>query len=1132
MGCRSDGLKVLRCQACGLGIVETIPRDLVSIYDDAYYGAESVTGSIGYDDYKFTSEHGVAWAAALVPLLKNGGRILDIGCADGSLLTRLSDRYDPYGIEVNTHMGDRAARSGVSMLGRDLLDANIIEKHAGTFDLVTAIAVFEHIADLRRALQVSLALLKFDGFLLFEVPYISDKHENKVWFESSLEHIYYPSGQSLPILLENLGATFVGFEIYIQDYASNYIGIACKDPALAEYLHKLVAQITSVSGTLDRKELSLARLYLMLVHAGHSTQDLTEDLRLLAPEMINPQLLRRVVQLWNCDLRRLVAARQYRETTAEDMQRLLDERTATIVGLSDQLAIASARSDRLDGQLTASTTELDRIHAHYVATVMELGRLQQQLETMSAALDRGQEQLQTLQRKIADILHSSTWKTGKRVNRIFRLPRRLAHSLRDLLRAIRKVLRSRPSGVPAELRSFVEPTLPPPHLDPETVDLPLPPLCFDARTCMVDPISTDDEITPWPADRPLVSVVIPCFNYGHFLAEAVDSVLEQTLDNLEVIVVEGGSTNEESRRLALALNRPRTRIVTQDAPHLAGANRNYGISYARGKYICCLDADDMLEPTYLEKALFLLETQYYDVVSCGLRFFGNRDERYSPMESPTLGDLLKNNQVLTAAVFRRSLWRDVGGYRDSERASTGHLHEDWLFWACLAAHGARIHNMSRDYLFLYRSHGPSLSNPTSGGHPVEVHGHLIRQALRGCIGTPTIGRKSLYQVREDLDHFVCNPGGSKRKPVLLLALPFLIVGGAERLLSRILKHLVNQGWRVIVTTSIDPGEGYGDTTAWFKAATNEIFHLPRFLKENQWAEFVRHLVASRGVDVLWVVGSAAVYDMLPDLRAAFPHLRIADLLFNVIGHTANNRKYAMLIDVIFCENLEVLHYLSRLGETGDRIELVKSGVDVDAYRPGPRAEHIRTVTDADGGDLIVGFSGRWSEEKNPLGFVELARCLKDLPIHFVMTGAGPLRQEVEQAIISADLRPGFFHIAGAVDDVAPWLQAYDILVLPSRLDGRPVVVMECLALGVPVVASSVGALSELIEDGINGYLCEPDRIDQFVERVRYLESNRALLAQMKLAARAQAEQTLDEREMLKRYETRLLSLVCRPVDFH
>ena len=414
---------------------------------------------------------------------------------------------------------------------------------------------------------------------------------------------------------------------------------------------------------------------------------------------------------------------------------------------------------------------------------------------------------------------------------------------------------------------------------------------------------------------------------------------------------------------------------------------------------------------------------------------------------------------------------------------------------------------------------------------MDVHAGLIRQALADQIGPDAIDRSRRAAASVHFSKSPCNLVPIGRRPALLLAFPFLIIGGAERLLSRIVRYLVEQGWHVVITTSVDPGENHGDATAWFEAATPEIYHLPRFLKEVQWPAFVRYLVSSRNIDVLWVVGSAAIYEMLPALRAEFSQLRIVDLLFNTVGHTANNRKYASLIDLTFLENVEVLSYLRGCGETEDRMEQVQSGVDLDVCKPGARSAEVTTTIGAAPGDLIVGFSGRWSEEKNPLVFVELARRLQHLPIRFVMTGAGTLRREIEQALVFADLVAGTFYLVGEVKDVIPWLRSYDVLVLPSKLDGRPLVVMESLAVGVPVIASRVGGLPELSEDGVDGYLCDPDNIDQFVDGLRRLEGDRALLAQMKLAARHHAERALDERMMLKTYEWRLRELVSVPLSW-
>ena len=612
----------------------------------------------------------------------------------------------------------------------------------------------------------------------------------------------------------------------------------------------------------------------------------------------------------------------------------------------------------------------------------------------------------------------------------------------------------------------------------------------------------------------------------------LNSVLSQTFTNLDVIVVEGGSTDPDSRRVTLALDRPRTRVIAQDEPHLTGANRNFGICQARGKYVCCLDADDKLAPTYIEKAVFLLEVCGYDVVSTATQFFGASDECVGILEAPGLADMLAGNHVLTCAVFRRSLWRQAGGYRDTEPTLTGHIPEDWMFWVRLAALGARMRNLRAEYLFLYRPHGPSVSTQ-SGRLPEAIQRVLIQQANADLLGPETIARSGSNasaprRPAEPLRNIAALVGDAdRRRPVLLLALPFMVLGGAERLLSRVLGYLSRQGWRVAIVTSLDAGTKNGDTTHWFEPATPEIYHLPRFLEQDQWRDFARYLICSRSVDVLWIVGSAFCYDLLPALRAEFPQLAVADLLFNTVGHAANNRKHARRIDLTFVENREVLSFLQDRGEAADRIALVPSGIDLDAYRPGPRNAAIAEALGAARDELIVGYCGRWSTEKNPLAFVKIAQrsLAARLPLRFVMTGAGPLRGAIITAVRDAAMPQGRFHLLGEVEDLLPWLRSCDVLVVPSKLDGRPVVVVEALALGVPVLASRVGALPELIKDGINGFLQTSGDADAFVRRLSQLAGDRPLLARMKSEARRLAERHLGEPGMLNGYESRLRRLV-------
>jgi O-antigen biosynthesis protein len=209
--------------------------------------------------------------------------------------------------------------------------------------------------------------------------------------------------------------------------------------------------------------------------------------------------------------------------------------------------------------------------------------------------------------------------------------------------------------------------------------------------------------------NPLLSVVITCFNYGDYVMEALESVLRQTQQKIEIIVVDGGSSDTRTLNTLNLISEKNVTVYFRDSPQLVGNNRNFGIARARAEYICCLDADDLLDHTYLEKALTLLCAGELDVISTSVQCFGDTEKVWRVAPKPTLELLLCKNEVATVAVFKKSLWVDVGGYRDYGIGKS-HVAEDWDFWVRLAAHGARFHNIHDELLMKYRVHSSSLSH--------------------------------------------------------------------------------------------------------------------------------------------------------------------------------------------------------------------------------------------------------------------------------------------------------------------------------------------------------------------------------------------------------------------------------------
>ena len=207
-------------------------------------------------------------------------------------------------------------------------------------------------------------------------------------------------------------------------------------------------------------------------------------------------------------------------------------------------------------------------------------------------------------------------------------------------------------------------------------------------------------------DQPLVSIVVPCFNDGHYLDDSIRSVFNQTMTSFEVIVVDDGSTDPATIATIDALPWSRTRVIRQANAGLSAA-RNTGMSAARGTYVVPLDADDVLEPQFLEKMVTSLERKPEAAfAACRARLFEDIDAVWIPRPYNPY-QLLLSNSIIGCVLLRRDAYLAVGGYDEAMR----HGNEDWELWIRLAKAGWGVVEVP-EVLFRYRKHGISMSVET------------------------------------------------------------------------------------------------------------------------------------------------------------------------------------------------------------------------------------------------------------------------------------------------------------------------------------------------------------------------------------------------------------------------------------
>ena len=617
----------------------------------------------------------------------------------------------------------------------------------------------------------------------------------------------------------------------------------------------------------------------------------------------------------------------------------------------------------------------------------------------------------------------------------------------------------------------------------------------------------------WPHNKPLISVVIPCFNYGSYVGDAIESVLRQTFKNLEIIIVDGGSTDKETQAVLQKLCKPRTTVVFREGRHLVGDNRNFGIDLANGKYICCLDADDMLAPTYFEKALFYLETYGYDVVYPSVQCFG--EDSITWHASPTTFErmITVENAVSTVAVFSKAAWQHAGGYKDWP-IGEGHVPEDWEFWARLMGLGYKFKNI-REPLMLYRVHKKGLTGQclTSLQDQLKV---IYRENCGLLSPEMSNRRQESNSIVIKVEQPYLNLKVMKKRPRILLALPFMIIGGADTILLRIFAALHDRYDITVVTTLAAPPE-YGDNTKEYQKITDEIYHLQNFLAgEAESRDFIRYLIVSRELDMIFIVGCELIYDMLPEIRNSYPQVAVVDQLFNEVGHIRNNRKHASLIDLTIVANNVIRDVLvNQYRETVDKVRVIIHGIELVA-NSAELAESSAPLTGIADKKLLISYFARFSSEKAPDIFVEIMARLKKYDVQAVMTGNGPEYQRILDMIAACGLRD-IIYAPGFVEDIRPYLAQTDILLVPSRIEGLPIIILEALGLGVPVIASDLGGISTVVIHGYNGYICEPGNVGQFVQFIQQLLDNPDLLREMKINAKVFANENISEDKMNAAY---------------
>jgi len=615
-----------------------------------------------------------------------------------------------------------------------------------------------------------------------------------------------------------------------------------------------------------------------------------------------------------------------------------------------------------------------------------------------------------------------------------------------------------------------------------------------------------------PTDEPVVTIITPFYNTGAVFHETACTVVRQSFQAWEWLIINDGST-DPAALVVLNLYRacdPRIRIIDHTENRGLSAARNTGFRAARTPYVVQLDSDDLLEPTAVEKWYWFLQSYpEYSFVKGYTVGFG--EQEYLWQKGFENGkDFLRENQVDATGMIRRDVQQAVGGYDESNRGGL----EDWDFWMKCASHGFWGATIP-EFLDWYRRravHSDRWSNWSyTSGHTVFQQQLRQRYPMLWQHGFPDV-RPRWHMPNETVpDELPCENRLQKNRPRILLVVPWLTTGGADKFNLDLVEELSQQGWEITLATTMKGDHSWLPT---FARHTPDIFILNHFLRMTDYPRFLRYLIQSRQVDLVLISHSELAYMLLPYLRYHCRNIPIIDYChmeddsWKNGGYPRMSVEYQELLDLNLVTSEHLKSWMVQRGAQASRIQVCYINVDPEKWQMEPKVrmrvrEKLGILDDLP----VILYVARICPQKQPEVFAKTMLRLHQQGVRFVAlaAGSGPDFSWLQSFVKSHKLESKV-RVLGSVPNPEVWelMCAADLFFLPSKWEGIALSIYEAMACGLSVVGARVGGQAELVTPGCGILIehgTEKEDVERYVEVIVPLLKNESKRKEMGQAAR-------------------------------
>lgn len=653
---------------------------------------------------------------------------------------------------------------------------------------------------------------------------------------------------------------------------------------------------------------------------------------------------------------------------------------------------------------------------------------------------------------------------------------------------------------------------------------------------MINYLSPD--FTDWPGRRALprnykrgsvacqhidVSIITPYYNTEAFFVETFVSLQAQSLQNWEWVIVDDGSSDIESveRLVKAAASDARVKVVRQENAGPSAA-RNTAYRNSVGRYICLLDSDDLLEPTYLEKCVwFLCSNPNFAFCNSRSAIFGDQEFLYARGFECGKAHIQANVGPINS-VIRRAAYQDCGGFVETIRIG----HEDWDFWLAMAKVGHWGYTIPEYMQWIRkRSSGrfEQIMKTGSVNDEFEKLMHRKYDGLEKNFPEPSRRHPTPYEAIETAVP-VCNPlAANPTGRRIMFIVPWMVTGGADRVNLDLIEGLTAKGHDVTVCATLATDHRWEHE---FSRFTPDIFVLPNFLHVSDYPRFLTYLIQSRQIDTVVITGSTLGYQFLPYLRAVSPDVAFVDMCHVEEPHWLNGGHprfgvgYQAMLDLNITTTKNLAEWMEGCGADGARIKVMYTGVR-SAQSTIEDRHRVRTELGIPVDMPIIVFAGRICEQKRPAMLAEILKSVREQGLTFraLVIGDGELKHQFEKSLGEYQLSD-LVQMLGSVAHQR-WLEilaASDILLMPSKYEGISIALLEALAAGVVPVVAKVGGQNEIVSPVAGVLIPHSDtELQEYVEAIRRLLSDPSALQKMSNQCKAIATSKLSWEGMIDNF---------------